>query len=304
MSGGVAESMTTTSVIDAEISPIDLALERLRYPFGRDDDEDSDWGDSLLSSTPEPVLRQALSNLIVTVAAWKGGVGKTEISKEIAWILGAVLVDFDWDRGNATRAWGYRYETRTNAPLLDAFETGRTPRPLKGGEFRADLVPSHPDWMANQPEDEVITRHIEQWSAEWRRPVVIDTHPGGGDSTYGAVAAAHVIVTPVELEVRALEALEGQVEELRAYPLLIVPNVVAAAPKKRVDHLERISKTYDIPVLPPISKYPWLAQRQYRMAVSARKPVPARSRPFVQEVTAVARAVVELAITRSAGESE
>ncbi|WP_396900313.1 ParA family protein [Mycolicibacterium sp.] len=295
--------MTTTSVIDAEISPIDLALERLKYPFGRDDDEDSDWEDSLLSTTPEPVLRQALSNLIVSVAAWKGGVGKTEIAKEIAWILAAVLVDFDWDRGNASRAWGYRHETRTNAPLLDAFETGRTPRPLKGGEFRADLVPSHPDWMANQPEDEVITRHIEQWSAEWQRPVVIDTHPGGGDSTYGAVAAAHVIVAPVVLEVRALEALEGMADELRSYPLLIVPNVVAAAPKKRVDHLASISKTYGIPVLPPISKYTWLAQRQYRMAVSARKPVPARSKPFVQEVTAVARAVVELAITR-AGESE
>ncbi|MEX3771472.1 ParA family protein, partial [Mycolicibacterium fortuitum] len=200
--------MTTTSVIDADTSPIELALERLRYPFGRDEkDEDNDWPiDSLLATTPEHVLRRILANLLVAIAAWKGGVGKTEIAKEIAWILAAVLVDLDWDRGNASRAWGYRHETRTNAPLLDAFETGRTPRPLKGGEFRADLVPSHPDWMANQPEDEVVTRHLEQWSTEWRRTIVTDTHPGGGDSTYGAVAAAHVIVAPVVLEQRPLEA--------------------------------------------------------------------------------------------------
>ena len=296
--------MTTTSLIDAEASPIDLALERLRYPFGRDDRDDAGWGDSMLSTIPEPVLRQILRDLLVAIAAWKGGVGKTEIAKEIAWILAAILVDFDWDRGNASRAWGYRHETRTNAPLLDAFETGRTPRPLKGGEHRADLVPSHPDWMANQPEDEVITRNVEQWSAEWQRPVVIDTHPGGGDSTYGAVAAAHVIVAPVVLEQRPLEALEGMADELRSYPLLIVPNMVSAAPRKMVDRLQGISETYGLPVGPPISKYSWLAQRQYRMAVSARKPVPARSRPFVHEVTAVARAVVELAITRATAESE
>lgn len=298
--------MTTTSVIDADTSPIELALERLRYPFGRDEkDEDNDWPiDSLLATTPEHVLRRILANLLVAIAAWKGGVGKTEIAKEIAWILAAVLVDLDWDRGNASRAWGYRHETRTNAPLLDAFETGRTPRPLKGGEFRADLVPSHPDWMANQPDDEVVTRHLEQWSTEWRRTIVTDTHPGGGDSTYGAVAAAHVIVAPVVLEQRPLEALEGMADELRSYPLLIVPNMVAPVPpRKMIERLQDISETYGLPVGPPISKYSWLAQRQYRMAVSARKPVPARSKPFVREVTAVARAVVELAITR-AGESE
>lgn len=297
--------MTTTSVIDAGTSPIELALERLRYPFGPGDaDPDNDWADdSILATTSEEDLRRILDQLLVAIAAWKGGVGKTEIAKEIAWILAAVLVDFDWDRGNASRAWGYRHETRTNAPLIDAFETGRTPRPLKGGEFRADLVPSHPDWMANQPEDEVVTRHIEQWSTEWRRPIVMDTHPGGGDSTYGAVAAAHVIVAPVVLEQRPLEALEGMADELRSYPLLIVPSMVSAAPRKMVDRLQDISETYGLPVGPPISKYSWLAQRQYRMAVSARKPVPARSRPFVREVNAVARAVVELAITR-AGESE
>lgn len=237
-----------------------------------------------------------LQQLIVAVAAHKGGVGKTELAKEIAWLFGGILIDFDWDRGGASRAWGYRYETRTNAPLLDAMENSRTPRPLNGGPFRADLIPSHPDWGNNQPPQEQVTAQLEKWSAEWRRPLVIDTHPGGGDdanpSASGALAAAHVIVVPIVLETRPLEALEGMADELRAFPLLIIPNMVDAAPRKMVDWLQRISETYNVPVGPSIGKYGWLSRRSLRMAVAARTPVPAKNRPFVDEITDVARAIV------------
>ncbi len=248
---------------------------------------------------PDEHLLTILQNLIVTVAAHKGGVGKTEIAKELAWLLAGVLIDLDWDRGGASRAWGYRYETRTNAPLLDAMESGRTPRPLTGGAFRADLVPSHPDWGNNQPPQDHVTTQLEKWSAEWRRPMVIDTHPGGGDdanpSASGAIAAAHVIVVPIVLETRPLEALEGMADELRAFPLLIIPNMVDAAPRKMVDWLQRISEAYNVPVGPSIGKYGWLSRRSLRMAVAARTPVPAKNRQFVNEITDVARAVLTYA---------
>lgn len=238
-----------------------------------------------------PQSASLLSTLIVSVAAWKGGVGKTELAKELAWIFNGVLVDFDWDRGGASRAWGYRHETRTNAPLLDAIEASRTPRPLAGGPYRAQLVPSHPDWGDNQPEPEQLTEHIERWSRHWQRPVVIDTHPGGGHATYAAIAASHVIVVPVLLETRALEALEGMADELRSYPLLVIPNMINAAPRPMIDWLARISDTYGVPVGPPVGNYNWLRQRRYRMAVAARTPVPAKNRQFVTEITAVANAV-------------
>jgi chromosome partitioning protein len=253
---------------------------------------------------PESQLAATLQRLVVTVAAHKGGVGKTEIAKELAWLLGGVLVDFDWDRGGASRAWGYRYETRTNAPLLDAMEIGRTPRPLIGGAFRADLVPSHPDWGNNQPEIEYVTGQVEKWSAEWGRPVVIDTHPGGGDdanpSASGAIAAANIVVVPIVLETRPLEALEGMADELRAFPLLIIPNMVDAVPRRMLAWLERISEDYEIPVGPSIGKYGWLSRRSLRMAVAARTPVPAKNRQFVDEITAVARAIINY--TRKVGE--
>lgn len=251
--------------------------------------------------SPDPQVSAVLEQLIVTVAAHKGGVGKTEIAKELAWLLAGVLVDFDWDRGGASRAWGYRYETRSNAPLLDAMDNERIPRPLAGGPYRADLVPSHPDWGNNQPNDDYVTTQLEKWSAQWRRPLVIDTHPGGGDdanpSASGAIAAANVVVVPIVLETRPLEALEGMADELRAFPLLIIPNMVDAAPRKLVDWLQRISETYTVPVGPSIGKYGWLSRRTLRMAVAARTPVPAKNRHFVDEITSVARAVINYANT-------
>jgi chromosome partitioning protein len=226
-----------------------------------------------------PELPKAVPPVIVTVAAWKGGVGKTELAKELAWLLQAVLINFDWDHGNATRAWDYRREARQNAPLIDAILSCRTPRPLHGGAARADLVPCHPDWVHNQPASDVIGGQIERWSAEWQRPIVLDTHPGGEEAAYAAIGVAHVILVPVLLENRPLEALEGTVEELRGYPIMVVPSMISAARANMVKWLTRISETYQVPVTSPISFYRWLGQRQLRMAVSARTPISARSRP-------------------------
>ena len=63
---------------------------------------------------------------IVTVAARKGGVGKTTLAYELAWLLRAPLVDLEFDEGSATRMWGYRHEACIRAPLLDSLEAGRT----------------------------------------------------------------------------------------------------------------------------------------------------------------------------------
>lgn len=87
--------------------------------------------------------------------------GKTELAKELAFLLGGVLVDLDWDEGGATRAWGYRHETRTTAPLLDALEAGRVPRPLSGGEcaqtsFRR--IPTSPS----------TSHRLTRWPRHWR----------------------------------------------------------------------------------------------------------------------------------------
>lgn len=254
-----------------------------------------------LASTP--ALADLLPRLIVTVAAWKGGVGKTELAKELAYLLGAALVDLDWDEGGATRAWGYRHETRTTAPLLDALEAGRVPRPLSGGGVRADLIPSHPDFATNQPPADQMATALERWSQSLARPLVVDTHPGGVSSTMGAVAAAHVIVVPVNLETRALNATESMAKELQGgYPLLFVINRVKAAPEAQLKHLERVSETFGIPVGPVVSNHSFLTQRRLTMAVCApgrSGAIPARAAGFVNEMHDVARSVLDLAVLKA-----
>jgi chromosome partitioning protein len=249
---------------------------------------------------PTKVVRRILPKLIVTVAAWKGGVGKTELTKELGWIFNGVVVDLDWDNGGMSRNWGYRHQDRTTAPLLEALERGRVPRPLTGHGMKPDLVPSHPDFGAVQPGPEDMANALEAWSQAWKRPIVIDTHPGGVASTMGAVAVAKVIVVPVNLEVRALAALEGMAEELQGgYPLLFIPNRIAGQPAKLVNDLSRISATYDIPVGPMVSQHLFLPRRSRPSAVSApgkSGSIPALHSGFVDEMKDVARAVLERAV--------
>ncbi|MEB3033323.1 ParA family protein [[Mycobacterium] nativiensis] len=259
-----------------------------------------------IASSPE--LRALLPRLIVTVAAWKGGVGKTEIAKELAYLLDGVLVDLDWDEGGATRNWGYRHEARTTAPLLDALDSGRVPRPLSGGGVRADLIPSHPDFAINQPAADRMATTLEHWSQALGRPLVIDTHPGGVPSTMGAVGAAHVVVVPVNLETRALRATEGMAQELQGgFPLLFVLNRVEAAPESELKQLEKLSEMFDIPVGPVVSSHAFLKRRKLTMAVCApgrSGEIPARAAEFVGEMHDVAKRVLETAVLNARAQAE
>jgi len=228
---------------------------------------------------------------IATVLAYKGGVGKTTIAYELAWLLGAVLVDLEWDSGSATRQWGYRHEDRVRAPLLDALERGRTPSPLQGVR-KPLLVPGHPDLSALNVAADTITAAIETWAKEWQRPVVVDTHPGGFASTLGAAAAANVVVSPTVLATKELEALEGMLAEMADYPMVIVPNKVPAVPPAtQLDKLSRLVTAAAAVVSPPVSNYVWLPRRQIRVAVTSYDPVPARIAGLDQELRAVAETV-------------
>ncbi|ROP21293.1 ParA family protein [Couchioplanes caeruleus] len=238
-----------------------------------------------------------LAGFTVVVAAYKGGVGKTFLAYEMAYLLGAVLLDLDWDKGNASGAWGYREEQRVNRPLLDALETGRVPRPLAGGPWRPDLVPCAKEFGHNQPSAERMTKTIERWTAQWGQelqcPVVIDTHPGGTPSTFAAVAAGNLVLTPAVLRERDMAATEDMLEELKSYPLLIVPNMVPLSPPERyITRLEHAAGRAQAPIGPEISEYKWLGGRTRRMAVTATDPVPKRASSLVSELHKLGETVV------------
>lgn len=243
-------------------------------------------------SPPPPLTLDALNGRVIAVSAWKGGVGKTTVGAELAYLLGAILVDADWDQGGASRALGYVHEKFKTAPLLDALVAGKTPR-LWSQPYRADLIPSHPDLEENQPAAEAFAGELEKWAAHYGRPLLVDTHPGGCPLTYGSLSASSVVVVPAVLGVKELEALSGMCRELRDYPLLIIPNMIRPVPQAwALDKLAAISEQYSVPVGPVISHYGWLSNRRFRMAVSGSEPTPARAERYVEQLHQVAEAVV------------
>src|SRR5512142_677588 len=164
---------------------------------------------------------------IVTVASPKGGVGKSTIAYELAYLLDAPLIDLDWEDGSSTVAWGYDGREHMTPILNAALQSGRAPRPLVGRR-KPELVPCYKNFVNEQPSAEEMQDTLDKWAGEWERPyVVVDTHPGGCPSTFGAMAAASVVVTPVILGTRELAALEGWLKELSDYPFLVIPNRLA-----------------------------------------------------------------------------
>lgn len=214
---------------------------------------------------------------VITVAATKGGVGKTTIAYELAAALGGVLVDLDWDSGGATRMWGHDASQFRRVALLDALEAGpgaRPPRP-RVRRHQPDLIPSHRDLAASSIPDDLVADCIAAWAKEWDRPVVVDTHPGANPLTDGAMAVADLVVVPVILAAREMDALGGLIEDFAGtYSLLLAPTMVPAAPPRR--YVERLAElAASTPVADPISEHRWLRRRVRRAALTL-QPNPGR----------------------------
>jgi chromosome partitioning protein len=232
---------------------------------------------------------------IITVWAPKGGVGKTTLAYELAYMLDGPLIDFEWDSGSASYQWGLKEpEPVEKARLIRAFRTGNAPRPLRQ-DRRPDLVPGHPDLEDELPDPERIADLLAKWAVEWDRPyVVIDTHPGSGKAGRGALAPANVVVIPAVLKTKELNALEVALGEYRDYPLLVVPNMIPPVPPAReLDRFRRMVREAEVPVAPPVSNHVWWSRRVMPGAISAysEDQVPAKVYTAYNELRRVAEEV-------------
>lgn len=240
--------------------------------------------------------RHELAGMIIVVLAYKGGAGKSTIAREMAWLTGGYLVDFEYDDGAVSRAMGYLHERHMTAPLVDAILAGRTPR-LTSRPACPRFVPGHPDFEVNTPSEEVITASLEQWASEWNVPVVVDTHPGGGAATRAAARAADRIVSPTELAEFSLNAAEGMIRrDLQGHRVLLVPNKVKRSPADRaLKRLDQLRRNAGVTIGTPLSRYPWLEERTLNRPLCAADPIPARSVPVVRDLITITKETSDLA---------
>ncbi len=238
---------------------------------------------------------------ILTVAAQKGGVGKTTLAYELAAVLDGILLDLDFHGGGVTNLWGFDPLAAARAPLLDALERGpsaRPPRP-KHRPNRPDLVPSHPDLSAARLDAEDLAECLEAWVHRWDgRPLVIDTHPGAHWTTDGAVQVADLVLVPTPPGRRELAATEAMLREHDGFPILLVPTMVPGYPPAWwIEALQRFREQRDVHLAPPISEHRWLRRRLLSTAVTRQRHAGERTRRAADEFRAVARRAAELCLT-------
>jgi chromosome partitioning protein len=255
----------------------------------------------LVEARTDVADRDAVRGAILTVAAQKGGVGKTTLAYELAAVLDGVLIDLDFHGGGATNLWGFDPLAVTRAPLLEALEQGpgaRPPRP-KRGPSRPDLVPSHPDLSAARLDADAVAEALEAWAIAWGgRTLIVDTHPGAHWTTDGAVQVADLVVSPIPPGRREVAATEAMLREHEDYPFLLVPSMVPPSPPARwIDALHAFAQREHVHLSPPISEYRWLRRRMLTSAITRQSRPGARTKRAAAEFEAVARRAAELCLT-------
>lgn len=208
----------------------------------------------------------------------KGGVGKSFLAYELAYLLDAVLVDLEHDGGGVTAKWGYRPQDHPRARLLEALHTGApAPRPMRGFK-KPTLVPGHPDLYDQQPDANTMAEALTKWGEEWGTDwIVVDTHPGASPAAHGALSVANIVLAPTALRTAELDATAELVNEIADYPLVLVPNFVPTTPPApEIERLRRIIAGTPVQVAPPIPTALHVGTRKKRMAITAETP-PAKS---------------------------
>lgn len=235
---------------------------------------------------------------IITVAAPKGGVGKSTLAYELAASLAMVLVDLDFDNGGVTGMWGDSVRKRERSVLLEGLATDRDDLPVpkfltKVG--RPGLVPGdHRLAGLKEVSPGSMAHRLQQWTRAWARGVVIDTHPGTSVLSDAAMAASHLVVVPVVLGAREVGALTDFLNERgRDFPLMLVPTMfhgVLGDVALLKDVVGKID-AYGIPIAPPVDYFPWLHRRQLRCALTLDSNLGQAPQKAAEQFRAVAMAV-------------
>jgi chromosome partitioning protein len=243
--------------------------------------------------------RGLLDNLIIASIAYKGSQGKTTLIYELMALLDGILIDFEHDDGSASLKFGYDPNKRLTAPLVDALRNGRPPVPLKGGPQRPDLVPGNKALASTVIPAERVTECLVDWQKQWGRLTGVDAHPGGTQMTRGIATAANVIIAPVIFGKLELDALNGMLDELDGYPLIVVPNRVKSIKDTTYQRFLSIMEAHPYAVVsPPVRESRELPERTRQTAVTTYHPALKTYADFDHDIRALAEVVIRYAAGR------
>jgi chromosome partitioning protein len=251
-------------------------------------------GESLIAQ-----YRSLLDTLILASIAYKGSQGKTTIIYELMALLRGILVDFEHDDGSASLKFGYDPNRRLGAPLVDALRTGRAPTPLKGGDQRPDLVPGNRALSAIMIPAKQVTDCLVDWQKQWGRLVGVDAHPGGTEATRGIAAAADIIIAPLVFGKLELDALNGMLDELSGYPVIVVPNRVKSIKPTTYQRFQEIMAAHPYAIVAdPIRESRELPERTRQAAITTYQPALKTYADFDYDVRNLAEVVIRYAASR------
>ena len=122
--------------------------------------------------------------------------------------------------------------------------------------------------------------------------MVVDTHPGANPLTDGAMQVADLVVVPVVLGAREMDALEAIVADYAGYNLLLVPTMVpAGAHRDASSSGSRRSPAAGSRSRLPVSEHRWIRRRLRRAALVTQPNPGVRVRAAAAEFRAVADSV-------------
>jgi chromosome partitioning protein len=98
------------------------------------------------------------------------------------------------------------------------------------------------------------------------------------------------VIVPVVLQTKELDALDGMLQEVPDYPLLLVPNMVRAPGTRERRRLRELATDAQVPVAAPVPWCSWIPNRQLRIAITS-EPIAKRAEEYARQIRVVADTV-------------